>query len=205
ASAAGPVVGGFLSIISWRAIFFVNLPVGLVALYLLSDVARSPRRPAPFDWTGQVSAILAMGALTYGLIEGGAVGFGVPRVAGALAVAGLAAGVFLASQARGAHPMMPFDLFRSRGVVVSISAGFAFVIGFYGLVFLLSLYLQEVRGLSPAATGLTFLPMTGLSAFVNPLSARLAARFGPRVPIATGLFLMALALLGLVITTEGAP
>src|SRR5437870_5535285 len=72
ASSAGPVVGGFLTLLSWRMIFFINLPVGLVALYLLLRVARSPRRPAPFDWVGQVTAILGMGALTYGLIEGGA-------------------------------------------------------------------------------------------------------------------------------------
>jgi len=196
ASAAGPVVGGFLSVISWRAIFFVNVPVGLVALYLLSGVPRSPRRPVPFDWAGQLSAVLGMGALTYGLIEGGAAGFAAPRVVGSLALAVVAVIAFVVSQARGTHPMVPFALFRSRPVVVSISAGFSFVIGFYGLVFLLSLYLQEVRGLSPAATGLTFLPMTWLSVFVNPLSARMAARFGPRLPIATGLFLMAVALLG---------
>src|SRR5919199_2705721 len=72
ASAAGPVVGGFLTLLSWRMIFFINLPVGLVALYLLARVARSPRRTVPFDWAGQIAAILAMAALTYGLIEGGA-------------------------------------------------------------------------------------------------------------------------------------
>jgi hypothetical protein len=183
ASAAGPVVGGFLSVISWRAIFFVNVPVGLAALCLLTAVPRSPRRPAPFDWVGQVAAVLAMGGLTYGLIEGGAAGFAAMRVAGSLTVAVVAAIIFVFSQARGAHPMMPLDLFRSRPLVISISAGFSFVIGFYGLVFLLSLYLQEVRGLSPLATGLTFLPMTALSAFVNPVSARLAALRRPRADL----------------------
>src|SRR5206468_12080581 len=90
ASAAGPVVGGFLTLLSWRAIFFINLPVGAVALYLLLRVQRSPRRPAPFDWVGQVTAVVGMGALIYGLIEGGADGFGAPPALAALALAAAA-------------------------------------------------------------------------------------------------------------------
>src|SRR5919204_219535 len=86
-ASAGPVVGGFLTLLSWRAIFFINLPVGLVALYLLTRVARSPRRAVPFDWIGQVTAVVGMGALTYGLIEGSAEGFGAPQVLTALTVA----------------------------------------------------------------------------------------------------------------------
>jgi DHA2 family methylenomycin A resistance protein-like MFS transporter len=195
ASSAGPVVGGLLTLLSWRMIFFINLPVGLVALYLLWRVARSPRRPAPFDGVGQLTAILGMGALTYGLIEGGAQGLGTPHVLVALAVAVLAMVACLVAQARGAHPMVPLELFRSRPVAVSVSVGFTFTIGFYGLVFLLSLYLQQLRGLSPLATGLAFVPMTGLSAFVTLVAPRAAARFGPRVPIALGQVLIAVGLL----------
>ncbi|HEY3083664.1 MAG TPA: MFS transporter [Chloroflexota bacterium] len=204
ASAAGPVVGGFLTLLSWRAIFFVNLPVGAVALYLLARVPRSPRRPAPFDWVGQVTAVLGMGALIYGLIEGGAEGFA-PRVLAALAVAVVAVVAFFVAQARGAHPMVPLGLFRSRPVAVSVSAGFTFTVGFYGLVFLLSLYLQELRGLSPLATGLAFVPMTALTAVVNLVAPRVAARFGPRGPMAAGQFLMAAGLLGLCAAVAGAP
>src|ERR671928_68626 len=80
ASAAGPVVGGFLTLLSWRLIFFVNLPIGALALYLLTRVARSPHQAVPFDWVGQVAAVLGTGALTYGLIAGGAEGFSAPRV-----------------------------------------------------------------------------------------------------------------------------
>jgi DHA2 family methylenomycin A resistance protein-like MFS transporter len=205
ASAAGPVVGGFLSLLSWRMIFFINLPVGVVALYLLFRIPRSPRRAVPFDWAGQVAAVVGMGTLTYGLIEGGAVGFGEPWVLGALAVAVVALATFVLAQARGGHPMVPLELFRSRVVVVSVSVGFAFMVGFYGLVFLFSLYFQELRGLSPLATGLAFMPMTALSVFVNPLAARIAERFGSRVPIATGQFLMAASLLSLCVAATGAP
>lgn len=205
ASAAGPVVGGFLSLLSWRMIFFINLPVGLVALVLLFRIPRSPRQQVPFDWVGQVAAVVGMGTLTYGLIEGGAAGLGAPQVMGALAVAVVALAAFLLAQARGAHPMVPLELFRSRAVVVSVSVGFSFMVGFYGLVFLFSLYFQELRGLSPLATGLAFMPMTALSAFVNPVGARVAEWFGPCVPIAAGQFLMAAGLLSLCVAATGAP
>ncbi|MBV9356079.1 MAG: MFS transporter [Chloroflexi bacterium] len=205
ASAAGPVVGGFLTLLTWRAIFFINLPVGLVALYLLAGVARSPRRAAPFDWVGQVAAVAGMGALTYGLIEGGAQGFAEPLVLASLALALVALAIFFAAQLRGAHPMVPLGLFHSRPVAVSVAAGFAFTVGFYGLVFLLSLYLQQVRGLSPLATGLAFIPMTGLTGAVTLVTPRIAARFGPRVPMATGQLLIAAGLLAVCGAVRGAP
>ena len=205
ASTAGPAIGGLLTLLSWRAIFFVNLPVGLVALYLLTRVAPSPRRPTPFDWVGQVTAVMGMGALIYGLIEGGAEGFAAPSVLAALAVAVMSLMAFFVAQVRGVHPMVPLGLFRSRPVAVSVAGGFSFTVGFYGLVFLLSLYFQEVRGLSPLATGLAFVPMTALTAFMVLVAPRLAARFGPRIPMAAGQVLMAAGLLGLCGTVTWAP
>lgn len=205
ASAVGPVLGGVLSLVSWRMIFVINLPVGLVALLLLARITRSPRQLVRFDWSGQLAAIVGMAALIYGVIEGGAVGFDAPQVLAMLAVAVLAIVVFFVTQARGSHPMVPLDLFRSRPVVVSISVGFAFMVGFYGMVFLISLYLQQTRGLSALETGLAFLPMTVLVGFMNILAARIAARFGPKVPIAAGQFLMAAGLVALVLNVADAP
>ncbi|MER6186975.1 MFS transporter [Streptomyces sp. NPDC001652] len=190
AAAAGPVAGGSLALVSWRMIFFINLPVGLVALLLLLRVAHSPRRDVPFDWIGQIAAVLAMGALTFGVIEAGAEGLGGPRVLVSLAITVLALVVFVAAQARGKQPMVPLDLFRSRTVVIASGTGFAFIGGFQGMVFVYSLYCQQQRGLSSFATGLAFVPMTVLSAFVSVLAARLAERFGPRVPIVGGMLLM---------------
>ncbi len=204
ASAAGPVKGGFLILLSWRMIVFINIPVGVVALLLLTRVPRSPRRAVPFDWAGQVAAVAGLGALIFGLIEGAADGFGSPEVVGSLAIAAAALTGFLILQSRGILPMVPLELFRSRPVAVSVSVGFAFMVGFYGLVFLLSLYLQEHRGLSPLETGLAFLPMTALTAFVNPVLARIAERFGPRVPIAAGQFLMAMGLMSVCLAVSGA-
>jgi DHA2 family methylenomycin A resistance protein-like MFS transporter len=205
ASAAGPVVGGFLALLSWRAIFFINLPVCLIALYLLTRVRRSPRRAAPFDWIGQVTAVVAIGGLTYGLIEAGAYGLAAAQVIGALVLAVVALVAFFVAQARTAHPMVPLGLFHSRPAAVSIAGGFTFTVGFYGLVFLLSLYLQQLRGLSPLQTGLAFVPMTGLTGVLVLIAPRIAARFGPRVPMAAGQFLMAAGLLGLCAAVTAAP
>ena len=132
----------------------------------------------PFDWAGQASAIVAMGALTYGAIEAGAQGFTAPGVVTALVVAALALTAFPATQARGAHPMMPLGLFRSRNVSVAVAVGFAFMAGYYGLPFVMSLYLQQLRGLSPLATGVAFLPMMVIGAAFTPLSARIGERLG---------------------------
>jgi len=194
-SAAGPVLGGALTALSWRWIFFINVPVGVVALLLLARVARSPKRPAPFDWIGQVTAVVAMGAITYTLIEGGADGFARPRVLIAVAAAVVALAVFLADQARNPQPMMPLDLFRSRPVVISLTAGFALNIGFYGLNFLLTLYFQDLRGLTPMATGVAFLPMTVLTGAVALASATVVRRFGAKATMVAGQVIMAAGLL----------
>lgn len=190
-AAAGPLLGGALTVLSWRWIFFINVPVGAVALLLLARVARSPRRPVPFDRTGQVTAVLTMGGLTYALIEGGEYGFDRPEVLAALAVAAVSLVVFLRGQARGAHPMMPLDLFRSRPVALSLIAGFALNIGFYGLVFVLSLYFQDLRGLSAMATGVAFLPMTLVTAGGAFVSAAIIRGAGARATMVAGQFVMA--------------
>jgi DHA2 family methylenomycin A resistance protein-like MFS transporter len=116
------------------------------------------------------------------VIEAGARGFGAPEVLIALTVAVAALVVFAVGQARGTHPMLPPDLVRSRIMLISSGTGFAFMVGFYGMVFVYSLYLQQQRELSSFQTGLVFLPTTALSGFVSIAAARLTERFGPRVP-----------------------
>ena len=205
AAAAGPVVGGALSLISWRAIFFINLPVGVAALFLLTWAHRSPRRAVPFDLVGQIAAVAAMGGLTYGVIEAGAEGFASPKALAALTITFVAAVVFGVAQARGRHPMAPLDLLRTRTMVVSAATGFAFIAGLTGAVFTYSLYLQQEHGLSPFAAGLVFLPMTALSGFVSMPAARLTHAFGPRVPIVGGMLLMATGFLILAALPATAP
>lgn len=203
AVAAGPVLGGILvASVSWQWIFYVNLPASLLAFALLTRVPISPRLPARLDVVGQVTTVVAMGALTYGVIEGGDQGFGRPLVVASLLVAVVAAVAFLLGQAASAHPMLPLPLFRSRVVAVSLTVGFMINAVYYGGVFVFSLYLQQERGQSALDTGLLFIPMTALVAVVNLASARLAARFGPRVPIVAGQLLATAGLAAL--TTVGA-
>jgi DHA2 family methylenomycin A resistance protein-like MFS transporter len=190
AAAAGPVLGGALGLVSWRMIFFVNLPVGLVALMLLTRVARSSSRDVPFAWAGQIAAVLAMGGLTLGVIDAGADGFSAPTASVAFVVAAVGLALFAAVQVRGRHPMVPREVLRSRTVLIASGTGFAFLAGLTGTVFVYSLYLQQHRGLSSFTTGLVFLPMTALSAFLGVPTAWLAERFGARVPVVGGLVLM---------------
>ncbi|KUL25896.1 MFS transporter [Actinoplanes awajinensis subsp. mycoplanecinus] len=205
AAAAGPVLGGALTQLDWRWIFFLNLPVGAVAVLVLRRAADSPRTVTPFDATGQIAAVLALGGLTFAVIEGGEFGYASPRILTAFGVALVASAVFLTAQVRGRHPMVPLDLFRSRAVSISLAVGFINMAGFYGVVFLQSLYFQQQRGASPLVTGLLFLPMTGLVAAFNPLAARIAARFGRAATIIGGQLVMVTGLLGLVLLPGDAP
>ncbi len=205
AAAAGPVLGGVLTQIDWRLIFFVNLPVGAAALFVLSRVAPSPRRPMPFDWLGQITAILALASLTYGIIEGAEAGYGSPEILTLFAVCAASVTAFLLAQARGRNPMVPLDLFRSRTVSTSLAIAVVTMAAFYGVVFLQSLYFQQLRGATALETGLLFLPMTGLVAALNPVAARLMVRYGSVTMIAGGQLLMAVGLAALWLLPADAP
>ncbi len=205
AAAAGPVVGGALTQIDWRLIFFLNLPVGAAALALLTRVSRSPRRPHPFDWVGQICAVLALGATTFAVIEGADRGYSDPLIMAAILVAVLAAVVFVRAQRRGRHPMVPPSLFRAPVVIVGLVVAFVSMAAFYGVVFVQSLYFQQQRGTSALATGLLFLPMTGLVAALNPLVARIAERYGRLVPVLGGQLAMMTGLVLLALQPAQAP
>ena len=205
AAAAGPVVGGALTEVDWRLIFFINLPVGAAALALLCRVTGSPRRPHPFDWVGQVSAILALAAATFAVIEGGSHGYGDPLILAAIVLALFAGAVFVQSQRRGPHPMVPPTLFRPPVVIVTLVVAFVAMAAFYGVVFVQSLYFQQQRGVTALVTGLLFLPMTGLVAALNPVVARIAERFGRLLPIVAGQLGMAAGLVLLSVLPASAP
>ena len=206
AGAVGPLVGGLLTTLNWRLVFAINLPVCIAMLGLLATVATSPRRPTPFDWAGQAASIIALAALMYGLITGGADGFGSLHVIVSLAVAAVGIAAFLLIQARGRHPMMPLELFRSTGMRISLAVGFAFMVGHFGTVFVLSLFLQQHLGLTPLQAGLVFLPAAAFSVVGNIVSGTLANRFGPRVPVVLGLMSMVAGLVAMLFTAPlGSP
>ncbi|WP_406128197.1 MFS transporter [Streptomyces sp. NBC_00989] len=200
AVALGPVAGGALTTVwDWRGIFFINLPLGAVALALLVRVPRSERRPAPLDLPGQLLAAITLTAVTFAVIEGGATGVV------ALLIALVAGAAFVRVELRQSHPVVPFGLFRSRKVSVAVAAGAACSVAFYGVVFLFSLFFQQVQGRSALYAGLMFLPMTGLISVTNVLSGKLAARYGPQLPMLIGQSLAALGALALLYVDESTP
>jgi DHA2 family methylenomycin A resistance protein-like MFS transporter len=189
AAASGPVLGGALTTVaSWRLVFAINVPVGLFAWWLT-------RR--------RVAAIVALTALTAGLIEAGPHGWASWPVLGGLAVAALAGAAFLAAQYRVASPMLPPALLRRPTLTAGSFVGLLINLGFYGQLFVFSLYLQSVRGESPLIAGLSLLPEAAAVPVASVLSGRLTARCGPRITMITGLSLGAAGLLGLIVAAHG--
>jgi EmrB/QacA subfamily drug resistance transporter len=205
AASSGPLIGGVLTLIDWRLIFLINLPVGIVALVIVRNLGTSHHHQAPFDWAGQLTGIVAMGGLTYAAIEAGSAGLFAPRVLIASALAIVAAAAFVIAQLRGSRPMVPPALFKSRNVTISMTTGFAFMVGYYGLPFVFSLYLQQLRSLTALQTGLVFLPMMLIGTLITPVSAHVVERVGAKAVIATGLLSMmvGLTVLALLPSTTG--
>ncbi|MGW7528118.1 MFS transporter [Streptomyces sp. NPDC054783] len=200
AVALGPVAGGALTTAwDWRGIFFVNLPVGTAVLALLVRAPRSRPRPAPLDLPGQLTAVAALVSLAFAVIEGGTAGWA------ALAVAVLAAAAFLRIEAHRPHPVVPLGLFRDRTVATAVAAGSAVSVAFYSMVFVFSLFFQQVQGHSALFAGLMFLPMTGLIAVTNVVAGKLAGRYGPRLPMLVGQPLAVAGLLLLLYVDAGTP
>ena len=205
ASSSGPVIGGLLSLYDWRLIFFLNLPVGLAALLALRRATRSPQRTVPFDLWGQLTAVVAMTSLVYGIIEAGEIGLGSLNVLAALLLCTAASLGFWLSQTRGRAPMVPPELVGSHTLRAAGIVGFSFMVGFYGLPFLYSLYLQQERGLSSLATGMVFVPMMVTGLVLTPFSARVVERIGSRLPITGGLAVMTIGLSLLAVVPVDAP
>jgi DHA2 family methylenomycin A resistance protein-like MFS transporter len=206
ALAIGPLVGGVLiETLGWRAIFFINAPIGLAGILLTLRYASETTRTASaaVDLAGQVSAVVALAALAGAMIEGGSRGFGDPAVLAGFAVALVAAASFVRIEARTAHPMLPLSLFSSPVFSATTAIGFLVNIAYYGLIFVFSLYFQRDEGYSAIATGLAFVPASGAILAANLLAGRLTARFGPRAVVTAGMLLMAAALVALLGVESG--
>jgi DHA2 family methylenomycin A resistance protein-like MFS transporter len=200
---AGPFVGGALiSLVGWRAIFLVNLPIGLAGLWLAWRFAAETPRLAQreLDLTGQIAAVIALGSLAGALIEAGQKGWQHPLVLAGFAVAAASASLFVLQERRAAQPMLPLSLFGQRMFALTALVGLLVNIAIYGLLFVLSLYFQEVNGLSAFQTGLAFVPMMAVVFPVNLMAPRVSERIGAPATIALGAVVSALgcaALLGI--------
>jgi DHA2 family methylenomycin A resistance protein-like MFS transporter len=189
ALAAGPVAGGVLiAAIGWRSIFFINLPVGLLGIWLVSRQARetTASRNRGLDLLGQLLAILALADLAAVTIEGGQLGWTQPLILTGFGLFAVAAAAFILVEAKTGSPMLPLHLFRDRTFSVATTIGWMINIVFYGLIFVLSLFFQRTQHYSALRTGLAFLPMTGIVLAANLISGRTTARVGARIPILIG-------------------
>lgn len=184
--AAGPLIGGLLvDSVGWRSIFWINLPVGVLALiltlrYIPESRADHPRRPDP---VGQLLVMGLLGSVTFGIIEAPAAGLRSPLILGCGLVAVLSLAGLVAYESRRAEPLIDPRFFRSApfsgATVIAVSA-FAALSGF---LFLNTLYLQDVRGLDALDAGLYMLPMAAFAFLCAPVSGRLVATRGPRLPL----------------------
>jgi EmrB/QacA subfamily drug resistance transporter len=184
--ALGPVLGGLLvTTVSWRAIFWINVPIGIAAivltqLFVPESKAATARR---FDPWGQLLIIVMLSTLTYGVIEGPSDGWGSPVIAGMFTAAAAAAVALVLVESRREQPLLEIRFFRSAPFSgASLIAVLAFGV-LAGFLFLNTLYLQEGRGYSALHAGLLTLPMAAMIFVFAPISGRLVASRGPRLPL----------------------
>lgn len=194
ALAAGPVIGGLLvSTLGWRAIFLLNVPIGLLGLGIIAGFAPTSdrQREKGFDLPGQVTGILTLASATFALTEASSLGWHSRLIQGMLLLSILFCALFLWIQARSLSPMLPLVLFRNPILTSITLIGLITNLAFYGMVFILSLYFQSVKGFTPLEAGLAFLPMMSVLVLMNIISSRMAAVLGTRNLIVCGLIISA--------------
>jgi EmrB/QacA subfamily drug resistance transporter len=189
--AIGPVLGGFLvQTLGWKSIFWINVPIAALALVLTRTFVPESRaeHPRRLDPVGQVLVVVALGALTFSLIEGRRMGWGSAPIAGGIVVTVLAVIAFVTYERRTASPLIDPRFFRSLPFsTATLLAVIAFSI-FNGALFLSSLYLQQARGLSPQDAGFCLLPIALALLVFSPLSGRLVGAERARIAlVAAGL------------------
>jgi EmrB/QacA subfamily drug resistance transporter len=198
ALAIGPVLGGFLTQqVSWRAIFFINPPIAVIAVAVTLFAARESRDETvsrKVDFPGIASITIGLTAIVLALVQGNAWGWGSTRIVTLLAVAVVAVVAFFQIERRSAAPMVDFSFFRSRTFLGANLVGLIVSFAMLAQFFFLALYMQNILHYSPLQTGVRFLPSTLVIIVMGPLSGRLTDKVGPRLPMAAGLLIVALAL-----------
>lgn len=188
--AAGPVVGGLLlSSFGWRSIFWVNVPICIAGFMLASAVVPRLAKAGPpraFDLPGQLLAILALSGLIGAVIEGPAHGWNSPLVVAAIVCAVVAGVAFVLVESRTDSPMLPLSLFGHARFSAAVMFGVLVNFAYYGVIFVLSFYLQQARGYTAMQTGLAFIPLTATFIVSNIASGSMSARTGLRLPMIVG-------------------
>ena len=184
--ALGPIAGGALvSAAGWESIFLLNLPIGIAAIALTLRFVPESRAPATrrFDPVGQALVFALLASLTFSIIEGPDRGWTSPLILTTLSLAAGALIGLLAYEPRREQPLIDLRFFRSTPFSASVVISVAAFAAFGGFLFLNTLYLQQVRGLTPVQAGLAVLPMALMTIVMSPISGRIVGRRGPRSPL----------------------
>jgi EmrB/QacA subfamily drug resistance transporter len=199
ALAIGPLVGGLLTEqIGWSSIFYLNVPIGVIAIaasFLLIDESRDTREDQRPDVPGQLTSALGLFALTYALIEANGYGWGSARIVGAFAIAVAALVAFVLLERHQRAPMLDLGLFRNATFAGANVVLLLVALAMFGVFFFVSLYMQNVLGYSAVQTGAAFLPMTVVIILCAPIAGKLSDRHGSRWLMAGGMVLLGAQLL----------
>jgi EmrB/QacA subfamily drug resistance transporter len=204
AVAAGPLIGGVLtSAIGWEWIFFVNVPIGVVAVALTLTKVDESRDPLAtrVDWAGLITFSGSLFLLVFALVRGNDKGWGSTQIVAMLAGAGVLLALFLLAETLQERPMLDLSLFRRPAFAGASLVAFTLSSSAFAMFLYLTLYIQDVLGYSPLQAGLRFLPTTLLMFAVSPLAGRLSVRMPIRILLGTGLLFVAGGLLAMTAVT----
>jgi EmrB/QacA subfamily drug resistance transporter len=198
AGALGPFLGGWLvEVATWRLVFLINVPLAaIVAVVALRHVpeTRDPSMAPGIDLLGALTGALGLAGLTYGFTAWPAMGLWSPGVIGALGLGVLGMLAFVVVERRSRHPMLPLEVFSNKAFTAANLVTLTVYAALGGVFFLVVLQLQVVSGYAPLAAGMAMLPVTGLMLLLSARAGALAQRIGPRIPMAVGPLVCAVAL-----------
>lgn len=196
-SAAGPIVGGLLvEHVSWQSVFFINVPVGIVALIVGFLVIKESKAAAlsRIDWLGVVLLSGAMFCMVWAIIKAPEYGWGDTRTLGFLAGAVVLGAAFVYWQTKATEPLIPLSLFSNVSVAIGTVLMVLMAFSMFGAMFFLTFYFQGVHGLSPLDSGLRMLPMSAGMIIASPLAGLAIGRFGPKITISVGMLITAVSM-----------
>ena len=199
ALAIGPLLGGILTQqISWGWIFFVNVPVGILAILVARiaiDESRDTSHEQKLDLPGLIASAVGLFALTYGLIEANKYGWTSGRIVGLFALCVVALAIFVVIEMRSRLPMLDLSLFKNPTFAGANLVMLLVALAMFGVFFFVSIYMQNVLGYSPTQAGAAFLPMTVLIVLFAPIAGKLSDRVGSRWLMGSGMILVSASLL----------